>query len=72
MDGWVVKTACGYKVLTYSGDLLTFFAIASQVKSYIHGKAFTYINLCTPKDKLNEYESATGTKYVDYTQSGNF
>ena len=72
MPYWVVRTACGYTVLTYTGQHLQFFTHASHVKSFVYGKEYSYIGLNTPTIKVTEYERISGRSFVDYTQSGNF
>jgi hypothetical protein len=64
---WIVKTACGYKILAHTGEYVIFFTHASHVKSYFYSnrKAYEIINSKTDLNTVKRYELATNEKWFD-------
>lgn len=67
MNYWIVKTACGYKIVTFTGEFEAFFVYASHVKSYFYSnrKAYRIINSKTDLNTVKRYELATNEKWFD-------
>jgi hypothetical protein len=64
---WVIKTCVGYRLETYSGELLNFFSMAADCKSETMGMNLVYIKESSPLNVKVLYTLATGKAlWFDY------